>query len=97
MNRSDALQLLAAHREQLRQQFGVSSLAIFGSTARDEARPESDIDVVVEFNRPTGLFDLIRLQFYLEELFGRQVDVGTAEGLAPRIRARVLADSIYVN
>ena len=97
MKQSDTLQLLAAHREQLRQQFGVSSLAIFGSTARDEARPESDIDVLVEFNRPTRLFDLIRLQFHLEELLGAQVDVGTVEGLAPRIRERVLADSIYVN
>ena len=97
MKRSEAVQRLGAHREQLRQQFGVVSLAIFGSTARDEATTESDIDLLVEFDRPTGLFGLIRLQFHLEELLGTTVDVGTVDGLKPRIRERVLAESIYVN
>ena len=96
MKRTDAVQLLAAHRQQLRQRFGVTSLAIFGSTARNEATAASDVDVLVEFDRPTGLFDLIRLQFHLEELLGTQVDVGTVDGLKPRIRERVLAESIYV-
>lgn len=97
MKRSEAVQKLGAHRDQLRQQFGVVSLAIFGSTARDEATPASDVDLLVEFDRPTGLFDLIRLQFHLEELLGTRVDVGTIEGLKPRLRARVLAERIYVN
>lgn len=97
MKRSEAVQRLGAHREQLRQQFGVALLAIFGSTARDEATTESDVDLLVEFDRPTGLFDLIRLQFHLEELLGTTVDVGTVDGLKPRIRERVLAESIYVN
>ena len=97
MKRSDALQRLRMHREQLRQQFGVVSLALFGSTARNEAAAESDIDLLVEFDRPTGLFDLIRLQFHLEELLGTRVDVGTVDGLKPRIRERVLTESIYVN
>lgn len=97
MKRCDVVQRLGAQREQLRLQFGVASLAIFGSTARDEAKPESDVDLLVEFDRPTGLFDLIRLQFYLEELLGTRVDVGTVDGLKPRIRERVLAESIYVN
>jgi predicted nucleotidyltransferase len=97
MQRTDVIQVLAMHREQLRQQFGVASLAIFGSTARNQATAESDVDVLVEFDRPTGLFDLIRLQFCLEELLGTRVDVGTIDGLKPRIRERVLAESIYVN
>ncbi len=97
MNRTTAIEQLAAHREELRRQFGVASLAIFGSTARDEATSQSDVDLLVEFERPTGLFDLIRLQFHLEALLGTSVDVGTREGLNPRIRERVLAESIYVN
>lgn len=97
MKRANALQLLAKHRQQLRQQFGVATLALFGSTARDEATDASDIDLLVEFNRPTGLFGLMRLQFYLEELLGCPVDVSTPDGLKPRIRPRVLAESIYVN
>lgn len=97
MNRTTAIEQLAAHREELRRQFGVASLAIFGSTARDEATPESDVDLLVEFERPTGLFDLIRLQFHLESLLGTSVDVGTIDGLKPRVREHVLAESIYVN
>jgi hypothetical protein len=95
MKRSEAVQRLGAHRDQLRRQFGVALLAIFGSTARDEATTESDVDLLVEFDRPTGLFDLIRLQFHLEELLGTTVDVGTIDGLKPRIRECVLAESIY--
>lgn len=97
MKRATAIAQLAAHSEELRQQFGVASLAIFGSTARDEAQPESDIDLLVEFERPTGLFGLIRLQFHLEALLGTTVDVGTIGGLRPRVREHVLAESIYVN
>lgn len=97
MSRTETLQCLAAHREELRQQFGVRSLALFGSTARDTADATSDVDLLVEFDRPTGLFGLIGLQFYLEKLLGCSVDVGTVAGLKPRIRERVLAESIYVN
>ncbi|MCB0188084.1 MAG: nucleotidyltransferase family protein [Caldilineaceae bacterium] len=97
MQRAQAVRSLTEHREELRDQFGVASLAIFGSTARDEATEISDIDLLVEFNRPTGLFDLIRLQFHLEELLGVAVDIGTVDGLNPRVRERALAESIYVN
>ena len=97
MNRTTAIEQLAEHREELRRQFGVASLAIFGSTARDDATAGSDVDLLVEFAHPTGLFTLIRLQFYLEELLGTAVDVGTIDGLKPHIRERVLAESIYVN
>ncbi|MEZ4714113.1 MAG: nucleotidyltransferase family protein [Caldilineaceae bacterium] len=97
MERAETLKRLSAHRAELHQQFGVTSLAIFGSTARDTATAASDVDLLVEFDRPTGLFGLIRLQFYLEEILGCSVDVGTIEGLKPRIRDRVMAESIHVN
>ncbi|RIK43495.1 MAG: nucleotidyltransferase [Chloroflexi bacterium] len=97
MKRAEALQRLSTHREELRKQFGVVSLALFGSTARDETTQHSDVDLLVEFDRPTGLFGLLRLQFHLEELLGCPVDLGTLDGLKPRIRDRVLAESIHVN
>ncbi|MCB0083496.1 MAG: nucleotidyltransferase family protein [Caldilineaceae bacterium] len=100
MERAETLQRLSAHREELHQQFGVTSLVLFGSTARDTVSAASDVDLLVEFDRPTGLFGLLRLlrlQFYLEELLGCSVDVGTFEGLKPRIRDRVMAESIHVN
>ena len=96
MKRRDALALLAVHRNELAHQFGVKSLALFGSVARDEATPASDLDVLVEFDRPTGMFGLLRLQYHLEELLGCKVDVGTPGGLSPALRKAVEAEAIYV-
>jgi predicted nucleotidyltransferase len=96
MQRDDVLKILADHRHELRQQFGVKSLALFGSVARNEATATSDVDLLVAFARPAGLFSLYALQDYLGQLLGCPVDVGTLESLKPRIRARVLAESIDV-
>ena len=56
MQRDDILKILAEHRDGLRQQFGVKALALFGSAARGEATETSDVDLLVEFDRPIGLF-----------------------------------------
>ena len=96
MKREETLQILAAHKMELREQFGVRSLWLFGSAARDVATEASDVDVLVEFDRPTGYFGLIALEQHLECLFGCKVDVGTPDSLKPRIRARVLQESIHV-
>lgn len=96
MTRQDALTILATHREALQQQFGVKSLALFGSVARDEATEHSDVDLLVEFDRPVGLFGLFTLQDYLEHLLGCAVDLGTPESLKPRLRSQVLAERVYV-
>lgn len=96
MKRKDAIEILSARRSDLHREFGVRSLALFGSVARDEAGEGSDVDVLVEFDRPTGLFGLIRLQQHLEVLLGCKVDVGTAAGLRPRIRERVLHEALRV-
>jgi hypothetical protein len=88
--------ILRGQRSSLSEQFGVSSLALFGSVARGEATPDSDIDLLVEFDRPVGLFELFALQDSLEALFGRPVDVGTAAGLKERVRPKVLAEAVRV-
>jgi len=74
----------------------VKSLALFGSLARDEATPASDVDVLVEFDRPVGLFGLFALQDHLESLFGCPVDIGTPDSLKPRLKSQVLKECIHV-
>jgi predicted nucleotidyltransferase len=93
MKRDEVLTLLAAHREQL-QDMGVKSLDLFGSVARDEADSNSDVDFLVEFNRPGGLFQLLQVQYYLEDILGCAVDLGTQEALKEHLREPVLKDSI---
>lgn len=91
--RADVLATLAAHRDELRQ-LRVRSLAVFGSVARDEARVESDVDILVEFERPAGLFELARLQRYLETILGRSVDLGTPDSLRCQLRDQILAEAV---
>jgi uncharacterized protein len=76
--------------------YGVKNLALFGSVARGEARPGSDVDLLVEFNRPVGLFGLVALQQRLEGLLGCPVDIGTPDSLKTSIRSRVLEECVHV-
>ena len=61
MQRDEIVQILQMHRDELSVRYGVKSLALFGSTARDEATAQSDVDLLVEFNRPMGLFGLFEM------------------------------------
>src|SRR5436853_4307787 len=96
MKRDHVLATLRSHKEKLRDQFSVRSLALFGSVARDEAGPGSDIDLLVEFDRPTGYFGLVRLQLFLEDLLGSSVDLGTPGALRPSMRQRIQEESLRV-
>lgn len=96
--RDEIIAQLAAHRDKLAEGFGVRSLAVFGSAARDELSPESDVDILVDF-RPearVGLFELVALREHLEGLLGRSVDVVTADGLRSWMRERVLREAVRV-
>lgn len=95
MKRSQVLATLRTHWAEIRAH-EVKSLALFGSIARDEGRPDSDVDLLVEFARPVGLFAFIALQQYLEQLLGCKVDLGTPKSLRPRLRERVLEEALYV-
>jgi predicted nucleotidyltransferase len=87
--------LLKRHQANLHQR-GVRSLAVFGSLARGEETSASDIDVLVEFDRPVGLFEFIRLKLYLEELTGKPVDLVTPDALRPSMRTEILNEAVYV-
>lgn len=93
MKRDEALGILLMHQEKLRD-FGVESLAIFGSVARDEARLDSDVDLLVEFEKPVGIFTFLRLQRYLETILGCSVDLGTLDSLKPYLREPILRDAV---
>ena len=96
MKRDDALKILAANRERLKD-FSVKSLAIFGSVARDEAADTSDIDILVEFEegRSVGLFLFIRLQRFLAEILGCKVDLATPDALRKEMREQILKEAIH--
>jgi uncharacterized protein len=76
--------------------FGVAHLSFFGSFARDEGREASDVDLLVEFGRPVGLFEFVRLQRELGDRLGRRADLVTAEALKPQLRQRILSEAITV-
>ncbi len=96
MRQLEVRDILKQHQIEFEEQYGVKRLAIFGSVARDEASPASDIDLLVEFGRPVGLFGLFALQDRLEEIFDCKVDLGTPDSLKPRLRDKVLKEAIYV-
>jgi predicted nucleotidyltransferase len=96
MKRSDVLRILHEKRGELSEKYGVKSLALFGSVARDEARPDSDVDLLVEFDQPVGLFTFIGLQQFLEILLGYKVDLGTLRSLKPRLKDIVLQEAINI-
>lgn len=96
MRRDQALEILSDHKDELYEMFGVTSIAIFGSTARDEATPDSDVDTLIEIERPAGFFKIARVNFYLEDLLGTKVDLATPGELRSPIRERIYEDLIYV-
>ena len=90
-----ALKILKKNSPEL-ERLGVKSLALFGSTARNEATSTSDVDILVEFNRSVGLFEFVHLKILLEEMLNRKVDLVTQDALHPALRERILNEAIYV-
>jgi predicted nucleotidyltransferase len=90
-------ELLKAKREEILEvcaRYGARQVRVFGSVARGEADEQSDIDFLVELEPGRALLDLGGLQYDLEQLLGRRVDVVTERGLKPRIRERVLREAV---
>ncbi|NJN79750.1 MAG: nucleotidyltransferase family protein [Anaerolineales bacterium] len=95
MTRNDLISLIQKNRTQLTK-LGVKSLSIFGSVARGEERPDSDIDILVEFE-PSATFDrYMDTKFYLEDLLRRQVDLAVAQSIKPRLKKNITQDLIHV-
>lgn len=75
---------------------GVVSLSLFGSFARNESTPDSDVDLLVDFGHPATFDQYMELKLYLEDLLGMRVDLVTLGGLRPRLRPRIEAEAIRV-
>jgi predicted nucleotidyltransferase len=87
---------LQAHRQkilELATRHGARNVRVFGSTVRGDARPNSDIDLLVEIEAGRTLLDLIALEQDLEELLGRPVEILTDSGLSPYLQQRILAEA----
>ena len=95
MTRREALRRLTRNREKLREQ-GVHHISLFGSTSRDQATPQSDVDLLVEFDPAAhvGLFDFVRLLDHLSDVMDTRIDLATPEALRPEMRAEILAEAI---
>jgi predicted nucleotidyltransferase len=87
--------VLARHKRELRQRFKVKDIGVFGSYVRGEQRKASDVDVLVEFVEPVGLFTFLALEGYLSELLGVKVDLVSKKALKPHIGKRVLKEVVY--
>jgi predicted nucleotidyltransferase len=88
--------LLQSHIADLHARFGVRRLSLFGSVARDEAGPVSDVDILVDFGRAPSFRQYMGTKFYLEDLFGCRVDLVTQGTLKPRIAPSVERECITV-
>ena len=90
----EIIDLLRSHAGDIKARFAVKRIGLFGSYARGEQKASSDIDILVEFEKPT-FRNFMDLSFYLEDLFGREVDLVTVGGLHSRIRPYVEKDVIW--
>ena len=95
MRRDEALRILREHSAEIRA-YDVQGLFLFGSVARDEATPESDVDILVDFDPEArvGLFKFLRLQRLLASLLGRRVDLVTREAIRPQLAKYILEDLV---
>ena len=96
MNRDEVLNVLRTHKATLAQRFGVSELALFGSFARDQGADDSDLDILVRFDKPATSDAYFGTQFYLEDLLGHPVDLVTDKALRAEMRPYVERDIVNV-
>ena len=96
MNRDEVLSVLRAHKATLARRFGVEELAVFGSFIRGQATADSDIDVLVRFDKPATSDAYFGTQFYLEDLLGCSVDLVTHKALRAKLRPYVESEIVVV-
>lgn len=93
MTAEEVRAVLAGHLDELAE-MGVTSLRIFGSVARGEARPDSDVDMLVDLDREMGLLEFIGIKQNLEDVLGCPVDLAEEEAMEPRVREWVLREAV---
>jgi hypothetical protein len=96
MNKRKALEILSRLKPELVRQYGVTRLALFGSTVRDSAGPDSDIDIVVAFDGPATSARYFGVQFMLEDELGHPVDLVTEKAMRMELRPFIEREAINV-
>ena len=97
MNLQEIKQTLKEKMPEIKEKYGVKNLYIFGSYVRGEQTPESDIDILVEFEKGKKTFDnYMDLKFYLEGLFGKKVDLIIKEAVKPKLKKYIYEETISV-
>lgn len=96
MNASRIVQLLAKHKGYLTGRFGVTGMAVFGSVTRGDTHADSDVDILVSFDGPATSERYFGVQFYLEDLLGRPVDLVTDKALRAKLRPYIEREAIRV-
>jgi predicted nucleotidyltransferase len=96
MKKQEALKFFAAHKQEIIERFGVKRLALFGSTVRDEASDDSDIDVLVEFEGGETYRNYFALQFFLEDNLHPKIDLVCMDAVRPQIKPYIEREAIYV-
>ena len=89
-------EILSSHLEFIKKQYNVEQIGIFGSYVNGNANEASDVDVLVEFSKPIGLIEYIRLEEYLEKIIGIKVDLVLKEGIKPALREIITQQVVYV-
>lgn len=96
MRKDEVLKLLAEHKPELVRRFGITDLALFGSIARDEATDASDVDVMVEFDGRSTAKRYFGVQFYLEDLLHREIDLVQKDVIRVELKPYIERDLIHV-
>ena len=89
-------QIIKENMALLDHKYNVKSIGVFGSYARKEQKNGSDVDILVEFNKPIGLFKFLELEEYLASIIGEKVDLVSKKALKPRIGKRILKEAVFV-
>lgn len=97
IRRKQVTELLSRNSRELREQYGVRSLDLFGSVARDDTTPASDIDLLVEFDRPVGLLHLVGTELYLQQLLNvEKVDLVLRRAVLPELQDAIFTEAVRV-
>ncbi len=96
MRKEEILKVLKKELPYIRKKYRVKSIGLFGSCVRGEERKESDIDILIEFEKPIGLFKFMELEEYLSQKLGRKVDLVEKDALKERIKPYVMEEVVYV-
>ncbi len=95
---SEIKSILASQKQMLKEKYGIREIGVFGSYTRGEQKIQSDIDILVKFDEDSNLtlLDFIQIENYLSDLLGVKVDLVMKKGLKPRLRERILSETVYV-